>query len=171
MEKEKLVACKQEQPSEPIIQEEFINHNIGEEFMDWAEKYWALETLVIAGLNANAGGESCPYKCVRDTFIRKINELTEKKKILKLYYFNPNDWGAQYFVMASSKANAYKNLIEYFQKKVNNPNESYIDYYIEELKRWEKVNPEDLNTFPKGAPDKYTLDEFEEGQVYESENA
>jgi hypothetical protein len=55
--------------------------NVGEEFMKWAEKHWALETLITAGLNSNAGGESCPYKCVRDCFVLKINELSIQQVI------------------------------------------------------------------------------------------
>ena len=55
--------------------------NVGETFMNWAEKNWALETLLTAGLNANAGGESCPYKCVRDIFIDKINEFSKKQAL------------------------------------------------------------------------------------------
>ena len=54
-----------------------VIHDVGETFMNWAEKNWALETLITAGLNANAGGESCPYKCVRDIFVQKINELSK----------------------------------------------------------------------------------------------
>jgi hypothetical protein len=66
---------------EPVIQKELVIHNVGETFMNWAEKNWALETLLTAGLNANAGGESCPYKCVRDIFIDKINELSKKQAL------------------------------------------------------------------------------------------
>ena len=55
--------------------------NVGETFMNWAEKNWALETLLTAGLNANAGGESCRYKFVRDIFIDKINEFSKKQAL------------------------------------------------------------------------------------------
>jgi hypothetical protein len=68
-------------PEEPVIQKELVIHDVGETFMNWAEKSWSLETLLTAGLNANdnGGGESCPYKLIRDIFVQKINELTEKK--------------------------------------------------------------------------------------------
>ena len=72
---------EQDKASEPVIQKELVIHNVGETFMKWAEKNWALETLITAGLNANAGGESCPYKCVRDIFVQKINEFSKKQAI------------------------------------------------------------------------------------------
>ena len=82
MKKKKISAFKRAcEPTEPIIQKKFVIHNVGETFMNWAEKQWALETLITAGLNANAGGESCPYKCVRDIFVQKINELSKKQAI------------------------------------------------------------------------------------------
>jgi hypothetical protein len=72
-------------PAEPTIQEEFVIHldigNVGETFMNWAEKEWALKTLIAAGLKniENEGGESCPYKYLRDIFIDKINEFSKKQ--------------------------------------------------------------------------------------------
>lgn len=80
MKKEKLPASKlSDKVGEPIIQKEHIVHNVGEEFMSWAEKSWALETIITAGLKniENGGGESCPYKFIRDIFIGKINELAK----------------------------------------------------------------------------------------------
>ena len=78
MKKEKLPAYE---PSEPTIENELVIHNVGETFMSWAEKSWALETLITTGLNANAGGESCPYKLIRNIFVTKINELSKKQAI------------------------------------------------------------------------------------------
>lgn len=84
MEKEKLPASKLSdecRPEEPTIQKELVIHNVGETFMSWAEKSWALEAILTAGLNANEGGESCPYKLIRDIFVSKINELSKKQAI------------------------------------------------------------------------------------------
>jgi len=165
MEKEKLSACE---PSEPVIQKELVIHNVGETFMNWAEKNWALETLITAGLNSNAGGESCPYKLIRDIFVRKINELTEKKKTLKLYHFNPNSWGEEYYTMAENKIKAHEALIKYFQNiATNDPDEYTKNMYVNYMKMWINVNPLDATTFPSP----FTLDEFETEYIIESEIA
>lgn len=86
MEKEKLPASKLSdecRPEEPTIQKELVIHNVGETFISWAEKSWALETIISAGLKSieNGGGESCPYKLIRDIFVTKINELSKKQAI------------------------------------------------------------------------------------------
>lgn len=48
--------------------------NMGEEFMKWAEKYWAIEKIITKGCEDSVG-ESCPYSYLRSVFISKINEL------------------------------------------------------------------------------------------------
>jgi hypothetical protein len=86
---------------------------------------------------------------------------------MKLYYFNPNDWGEQYVVMAEDKTKAYEYLIVNFQNKISNDDLSWgIKLFMDDFKKWEKVNPLDPKTFP----DKYTLDEFNVGNVLEFEN-
>lgn len=87
---------------------------------------------------------------------------------MKLYYFNPNNWGAQYFVMAENKIEAHEYLLQYFEKLIDDPEEkTYRHIHKAELKIWKKVNPEDSNTFPND----YKLDEFEKGQIIVSENS
>jgi len=87
---------------------------------------------------------------------------------MKLYYFNPNDWGIQYFVMAENKIDAHKNLLSFLEKRMKEPNEQcYVNANTEELEDWKKVNPLDPSTFPET----YKLDEYEVGQVIQSENA
>lgn len=66
---------------------------------------------------------------------------------LKLYYLNPNDYGLEMFVLAQSKESAFK-----FFKKKDDLNEC-------------KIRLTDI----KNLPNKYTIDEFNEGQVVESE--
>ena len=48
--------------------------NVGEEFMKWAEQYWALEKIISKGFGD--GAESCPYSYMRGIFVNKINELS-----------------------------------------------------------------------------------------------
>jgi hypothetical protein len=54
--------------------------NVGETFMEWAEKYWALRTTITAGAT-HGQGESCPYDYMRAAFVEKINKLNELNKI------------------------------------------------------------------------------------------
>lgn len=35
-----------------------------------------------------------------------------------MYYFNPNNHGTEYFVVADNKIKAHANLLEYFKKKI-----------------------------------------------------
>lgn len=79
---------------------------------------------------------------------------------MKLYYFNPNNYGSEYFVMAKNRNHAYKSLLNYFKNKIDK-NDNYKNFYIDELIEWEK------NTFPSG----YSLDEYNAGIVIESEIA
>jgi hypothetical protein len=84
MEKEKLSAGEpSDEAREPNTQKELVIHNVGETFINWAEKSWALETLITAGLKSieNGGGESCPYEYLRDIFVSKINELSKNRQL------------------------------------------------------------------------------------------
>lgn len=88
---------------------------------------------------------------------------------MKLYYFNPNDYGQEYFVMAENKIKAHQYLIKYFKNKKANekPNSYEAKSCQEDIDMWAKVNPFDASTFPC----KYTLDEKEEGCIIHSEIA
>jgi hypothetical protein len=85
---------------------------------------------------------------------------------MKLYLFDPNDWGMRYFVMAENKIEAHKYLLKHFQKQIDDEEiKSYRWLYKADLKMWKKVNPLDASTFPQ----KYTLNEYEAGTVIGSE--
>ena len=87
---------------------------------------------------------------------------------MKLYYFNPNNWGAQYFVMAENKIKAHEYLLTFLEKRMNKSEEQcYLKTNQNELKEWEIVDPLDPTTFPQ----KYKLDEYEVGEVINSENS
>ena len=54
--------------------------NVGEAFMDWAEKGWAFEKILTLGMNnLDVNSEACPYKYLREHFVNKINELVKNK--------------------------------------------------------------------------------------------
>jgi len=69
------------QPGEPIKTPKI--ENVGEAFIDWAEKNWDLNELITTGLRIkeknNDNCESCPYSVFREIFISKINELVKNK--------------------------------------------------------------------------------------------
>jgi hypothetical protein len=85
---------------------------------------------------------------------------------MKLYYFNPNDWGEEFIVMAESKIDAHAHLLNHFRNKISNPlYDSEISWYTEKLEIWENVNPLDKSTYPPN----YSIDEYEKGSVIETE--
>lgn len=55
--------------------------NVGETFMTWAEKSWALKEIITIGMRYDEDDncESCPYSVVREIFVNKINELVKNK--------------------------------------------------------------------------------------------
>jgi len=85
---------------------------------------------------------------------------------MKMYYYNPNDYGAEFFVMAENKTKAHEYLLKYLENKIVGES-CYTKEYQEDLELWKKVNPLDNKTFPR----KFTLDEYEIGAVIQSELA
>lgn len=87
----------------------------------------------------------------------KFNENTMSSV---LYYFNPNDYGDQYMILASSEKDALIYLKEYFLKKSKDKNfgDSYEKYY----EKWKDCTVNSL-------PDKYEIETFFEGDVLETE--
>ena len=84
---------------------------------------------------------------------------------MKLYHFNQNGYGEEYYTMAENKVEAHKALVAFLQAKADDPNNCYINKSY--LKMWKDVNPIDPTTFPH----KFTLDEYEAGHIIESEIA
>ena len=83
---------------------------------------------------------------------------------MKMYYFNPNTYDYQFFVMAENKIKAHEYLLKHLVNKILSDS-CYADMYQDDLEMWEKVNPLDDKSFPG----KYTLDEHEIGSVIQSE--
>lgn len=83
---------------------------------------------------------------------------------MKLYYFNPNDYGQEWFVMAQSKQDAIFYLLKYLtQKSLDDGETEDDDFYNEYLNAFKSA----LNT--GDLPYKYTIEECEEGKVIQSE--
>lgn len=85
---------------------------------------------------------------------------------MKMYYYNPNNYGAEFFVMAENKTKAHEYLLKYLENKIVDE-KCYAEMYKDDFEMWKNVNPLDSKTFPR----KYTLDEHEIGSVIESEIA
>ncbi len=83
---------------------------------------------------------------------------------MKMYYFNPNNFSEEYFVMAENEIKAHEYLLNFLEnEKINKSYASKI--YQEHIDMWKKVNPLDITTLP----DKYTLEEHEVGSVVQTE--
>ncbi len=85
---------------------------------------------------------------------------------MKLYHYNPNHYGEEFFVLAENKTKAHEYLLKYLESKTTDGG-CYSEMYREDFESWKKVNPLDSETFPP----KYTLDEHEAGSVIQSEIA
>jgi hypothetical protein len=88
--------------------------------------------------------------------IKSINEANSGE--LKLYYFNPNDYGEEFFVMSRSIEEAYESLIKFLTE------DEYSDYL---RKLWSKVDIHDKSTYPP----KCTVDVIGENQVVRTERS
>jgi hypothetical protein len=61
---------------------EVISPTIGEEFVEWAEQYWALKKKYED--KEQLGSESCPYDYVKSAFAEKIDEIIQSRISNKL---------------------------------------------------------------------------------------
>ena len=84
---------------------------------------------------------------------------------MKLYHFNPNDYGDEYFVMAENKAMAHKSLLNHLENMIKSKPDLIYSYFKNDLEEWRKANPLDANSYPY----KYTIDEHEVGVVIRTE--
>lgn len=78
---------------------------------------------------------------------------------MKMYHFNPNSHGLEYFIMAENKNKALESLINHFKEQMK-----ICTTYKSKFKLWKKVK---LDVTP--LPYRYTIDEYEAGQIVETE--
>jgi len=71
-----------------------------------------------------------------------------KLSVTKMFHFNPNGYGQEYYVMAESKEKAHEYLIKFFEKEGRNDSRDFVFW----------------NT------NGYSIDEHEIGSVVHSEN-
>jgi len=53
--------------------------SVGQEFIEWAEKYWRLNDLVKIEDPDKFNDEVCDYKYMRNIFIQKINSIIKER--------------------------------------------------------------------------------------------
>lgn len=81
--------------------------------------------------------------------------INENNTNLAIYYFNPNDYGEQYSVLAESKESALEYVINYIKEEMKRWDNNYYD-------KWLEATVDSL-------PDGYTIDIFNIGQVIATE--
>lgn len=82
---------------------------------------------------------------------------------MKLYHINPNDFGAEYFIMSSSKETALVALKRYYLKMASDPTNGVRDIYHEDYANlWADAS---VGALPK----KYTIDEHGFDDIVETE--
>jgi len=52
---------------------------VGQEFIEWAEEYWHLDTLLKNDDPDKFAGETCDYRYMREIFIKKINGIIQTR--------------------------------------------------------------------------------------------
>lgn len=78
---------------------------------------------------------------------------------MKLYFFNPNTYDLEFSVMEKSKGDAVEKVKEYlFKEKQERP------FASDEYERWKDASANDL-------PGKYTIEEYDVGEVVETESS
>lgn len=52
---------------------------VGQEFIDWAEKYWQLDKLIKVENPDTFNQEVCDYQYMRKIFVEKINSIIQTR--------------------------------------------------------------------------------------------
>jgi len=90
----------------------------------------------------------------------KIEDLPINPLRFRMFRFEYDGYGMSYTVLARTKEDAYKYLMEFFK---NIDHDKW--FYVDEAKNWEGIIIEDENTYNEG----YNIIEYEEGVVLETE--
>lgn len=82
---------------------------------------------------------------------------------MKLYHINPNNYGAEYFVMSSSKESALVALKRHYIKNASDPTNEVGSIYQQDYDNlWANATVDAL-------PKKYTIDEYNFDDVVQAE--
>lgn len=76
---------------------------------------------------------------------------------MKLYYFNPHNYGAEFFVMAESQEKAIESLNKYLENNEDYCGIKWGDDFFKASDKWPNLYPG------------YTIDVYEANQIIESE--
>ncbi len=88
-------------------------------------------------------------------------------RVLKMYHLNANDYGEEWYTTAYSKEEAIVFILDWLKNPDNHKYDSDKKYA---MKHYEYLKNIDVNN-PSSFPDKYTLDEYSQGEVIQSEVA
>ena len=53
--------------------------SVGQEFIEWAEKYWHIDKLINPETTDHFNSETCDYKYMRNIFVDKINSIIKDR--------------------------------------------------------------------------------------------
>ncbi len=79
---------------------------------------------------------------------------------MKLFYFNPNSYGKEFFVCADTKTTAFLDVLDFLNKEA--ARERYTHYYVDMYSLWCKHSPSNM-------PEGYTIEEHEPHHVVQTE--
>lgn len=95
-----------------------------------------------------------------------MESMLDKFLELKMYYFNPNNYGAEYFTIAPNSETALNNVKSFLLKKASigegDKQYCYTNLYTNDYNVWKDAT---ITNLPSG----YTIDEYKNGDVVESE--
>ena len=96
----------------------------------------------------------------------KIDLIFDHLQPLKMYHINPRDWGMNWYICATSKQAALDTLINHLKNVADKEASDEIAcFYTSGREMYTKW----VNATRKKLPKKYTIDEYEEGGIIESE--
>lgn len=83
---------------------------------------------------------------------------------MKLFFFNPNDYGPEFSIMADSKEAALLALVNYFLGQSKTDSHEYgRESAFQDYNKWKDATIDSL-------PDDYSIDEYEKDSVVETYN-
>jgi hypothetical protein len=79
---------------------------------------------------------------------------------MKLFFFNPNDYGAEYLVLSDSKENALMAVIKYLSEEASKEEPKYTS----KKRQYDEWKDRAIDNLPED----YTIDVFDKDEVVET---
>jgi hypothetical protein len=104
--------------------------------------------------------------CLHYMYNSALDRMDNHLQPLKMYHINPRDWGMNWYICAVSKQAALDTLVKRFrenaEKEAQDPHSFIVVDARKLYKVWSKATLQNL-------PQKYTIDEYGEGGIIESD--